>query len=523
MRLLVAALACAFSLQAGELTKRFDLTLERVLSGGEPHYTLDLLAADVIPDDSRVFTNFSGDLSGRYLGALASAGRADVALEMLPALLEHQRPDGSFGNPLSAGGATDDDMARLWGAGRMLVGLVELHQATGDERPLEAARKLGDWLLIQIPRFNADAVRTEFLSGRMATGYICWTQNVEALVALSAVAEDGERYRSAAGQIAAKLERRPGQHVHGWLSTLRGMVHEPKLLARAQAAVHAFAATPDLLPTGSVAEYFLPGLSRDEGCSHADWVRLNLRLAALTGEDAYLEVAEAALFNGFYPNQSAQGGFGHLRFSERGVEGGHEEAWWCCTLHGLRAFRDIRAAAFSETEDGPRYQLPVDGEYLDGELELRAESSLEDDGTSSVTVVRGELTSLDVRQPDWSGPVVFRRNDAAIDDLRNLDPPLETGETLTIEYFPLDRTTDGVEYRGPWILATPADAPAARVRLADRTWNSPQAAWDFLPAERPLPVQRESRLPRLLKLGLFAALAAALLLYSLHLTGRRSD
>lgn len=523
MRLLVASLACACALHGGELSKRYDLTLERVLAGGEPRYTVDLLAADVIPDDSRVFTNFSGDLSGRYLGALASAGHGDKALDILPELLEHQRPDGSFGNPLSPSGATDDDMARLWGAGRMLVGLVELHQATEDQRALEAAAKLGDWLLTQTPRFNADAVRAEFLSGRMATGYICWTQNVEALVALGTVAEDGSRYVAAAREIAATLDRRPGQHVHGWLSTLRGMVLEPSLLPSAMAAVGTFTATPDLLPTGSVAEYFLPGLSRDEGCSHADWVRLNLRLASLTGDDAYLESAEAALFNGFYPNQSAQGGFGHLRFSQRGVEGGHEEAWWCCTLHGLRAFSEIRAAAFSTVDGAPQYQLPVDGPYSNQDLELRADSTLEEDETASVTVVRGELAALDVRQPEWSGPLTLTRGGEAIGDPLNLDPPLEAGETLTIHYSPLDRTIDGIQYRGPWILATPADAPAARVRLADRTWRSPEAEWSFLPAERSLPVQRESRLPRLLRLGLYAALAAALLLYSLHLTGRRSS
>ena len=42
---------------AGDLTDRFELTLERVLDGGPPHYTPDLLLADVIPRDIRRFTN----------------------------------------------------------------------------------------------------------------------------------------------------------------------------------------------------------------------------------------------------------------------------------------------------------------------------------------------------------------------------------------------------------------------------------------------------------------------------------
>lgn len=520
MKLVFWLLLSASIAWGGELTRRYELTLERVLQGGDPRYDLDLLAADVIPDDSRVFTNFSGDLSGRYLGALVSAGRSAEALAVLPKLLEHQRPDGRFGNPLSPDGATDDDMARLWGAGRMLVGLAELYQATEDPRALEAAVKLGDWLLAQASRFNAEPVRTEFYSGRMATGYICWTQNVEALALLAEIdPEHADRYLAAAREIAAMLERRPGQHVHGWLTTLRGMARMPSLLASARTSVAEFAKTDDLLPMGSVSEYFQPGLSRDEGCAHADWVRLNLQL----GGDQRLATAEAALFNGFYPNQSSSGGFGHLKFSARGIEPGHEEAWWCCTLHGLRAFREIRAAAFSNQDGTPRYRLPVDGRYADDALELQADSTLEDDSRVTIQVLSGKLTGLAVRQPEWSGPLRFERAEETVDDPAVLDPPLQPDESLVIVYDPLERTVDGVEYLGPWILAAPMDAPGSRVRLADRTWQEPEVEWRFLPAERALPIQQESRLPRLLRLGLYAALAAALLLYSIHLTGRRSD
>lgn len=522
MRLLLAALVCVAALQGGELTRRYELTLERVLSGGEPRYTADLLTADVIPNDSRVFTNFSGDLSGRYLGALASAGRADKALELLPALLAHQRPDGSFGHPLSANGATDDDMARLWGAGRMLVGLVELYEATGDAKALDGARRLGDWLLVQAPRFNDEQVRAEFLSGRMATGYICWTQNVEGLLKLAELWPDDGRYSETAQRIAATLERRPGQHVHGWLTTLRGMVETPLLSPVARQAVAAFSLTPDLLPTGSVAEYFLPGLSRDEGCSHADWVRLNLSLAAKTGESRYLESAESALFNGFYPNQSARGGFGHRRFSQHGIEGGHEEAWWCCTLHGLRAFRDIQESVFARVGDRLRYQLPVDGVYRGAELELEADSTLEADGRVTAVVVRGQLAGLDVRQPAWSGALRFERDGQAISTVGTLDPPLAPGERLTIEYSPIDRSVDGVEYHGPWILAVPADPRAERQRLADLTWREPQVEWSFLPEGQALPIQQESRRPFGLQWVFYAALATVLLGFLLRVAVRRS-
>lgn len=115
--LLLAAHALAI---AGELTDRFDLALKRVLYGGPPHYTESFLLAGVIPEDTRRFTNFSGDLSGRYLGALAISrlwrDDAGAPLEgLLSAILEHQKPDGHFGDPMGRLAIKDDAMARLWG------------------------------------------------------------------------------------------------------------------------------------------------------------------------------------------------------------------------------------------------------------------------------------------------------------------------------------------------------------------------------------------------------------------------
>ena len=521
MRLIGLVVISATVCGAGELTRRFELTLDRVLRGGGPAYDIPLLTADVIPNDSRVFTNFSGDLSGRYLGALASAGQTDQALEVLPHLLLHQRPDGSFGNPLSPSGATEDDMARLWGAGRMLVGLVELHRASGDERAIGAALRLGEWLIRQAPRFNSDLVQQQFAEGKLAVGYICWTQNVEALALLADALpeEESARFRSAAESIAERIERRPGQHTHGWLTSMRGLLSLPARLPTAQWSE--FAASGDLLPHGTVSEYFPPGLARDEGCSHADWVRWNL---AMPPEDRYLEAAEKALYNGFYPNQSSSGGFGHLTFTPLGFAPGHEEAWWCCTLHGLRTFRDIRKAAFSRTGDGGvRYQLPVDGEIAleteEGPFLARADSTLEADDTVRIEIVEGAIDGFSVRQPSWSGPLVFELNEDPLPELTGAR--LDAGDRLTVTYAPQERTVDGIEYQGPWIMATPSGRAGTRVRLADRTWASPDVEWRFLPDEQPLPLAGKAGASRVLRVVFPAAAIAGLLLWSLLWRGRK--
>jgi DUF1680 family protein len=199
--------ACALAV-AGELTARFDLTLKRVLHGGPPQYTEPFLLADVVPHDTRRFTNFSGDLSGRYLGALAiSRPRRDEAgapLEgFISAILEHQKSDGHFGDPMGRLAIEDDDMARLWGNGRLLIGLLEYYRETPRPEVLQAARALGDFLIAVAPRFNDAAVERAYSQRKFAVGYVCWTQNIEGLVALSRESKD-RRYLELAARMAER-------------------------------------------------------------------------------------------------------------------------------------------------------------------------------------------------------------------------------------------------------------------------------------------------------------------------------
>jgi len=115
---------------ATPLHDRYQLTLQRVLSGNSPAYTEEFLLEDVRPIAGRRFTEYSGDVSGRYIGALATAARVyrtpfpnlDALVAKVIAL---QKPDGYFGSAFHYEKPTDLDMALLWGNGRLLVGLIE--------------------------------------------------------------------------------------------------------------------------------------------------------------------------------------------------------------------------------------------------------------------------------------------------------------------------------------------------------------------------------------------------------------
>ena len=91
-------------LAGDDLTARYELTLDRVVHGGPPVFTDDFVLADAVPQHVRRFTEFSGDVSGRYIGALAVAeqfsGKNFPELDrVVGKLVKLQQADGHFGDP----------------------------------------------------------------------------------------------------------------------------------------------------------------------------------------------------------------------------------------------------------------------------------------------------------------------------------------------------------------------------------------------------------------------------------------
>ena len=478
MRALVASFLLIFCgpLFADDFSRRFELALARVLHGKSPAYTDELLLADVIPRHVRRFTNFSGDLSGRYIGAVAAAARYTdrrfasldrVALE----ILRHQKPDGHFGDPMSDSGVETDDMARLWGNGRLLIGLLEYHRLNPRPDVLAAARRIGDFLVSVAPVYNSDAVRRRYSSKHFAVGYICWTQNIEGLVELYRVTGSA-RYRELAQQMAARVTRHPAQHSHGFLSSLRGIVElfkatgDQSYLEQAEREWKGIGESRNLLIQGAIPEAFYPHIQRDEGCSHADWVRLSLELWRLTGKRQYLKQAELSLLNGFSFNQFPSGDFGHHILEENGVGYGGVRAWWCCTLHGLRAFPDIAAAAFHSEEGVVFYDLPIDSRADADGWRILADSSLALDGTVRLEVVEadGRIGTLAIRRPDWATAMEASVDGRPVpvevqDEYLRLTRAWNTGESVQVRYRMETRLVHHPEranqvalFHGPWLL-----------------------------------------------------------------------
>lgn len=503
----------------GEFSKRLAMSYDRLAEQTVvPHFTAEFILADVTlnPDTPRRFYNFSGDLSGRYIEVMSlfpeqnNAGRPSAVdlHELVGKLIRHQRPDGRFGRTdltFTADEIADQHMALLWGNGRLLVGLTTYfqrggHPQHGNDAVLNAARQLGDFLLKTYKACSAPEVRLR-LEGLGAFGFICFTQLNEGLVLLTRCTGNAE-YAAFAAEIYPLLPPRGDQHSHGYLTTLRGVVMQyevtgdPKHLDFALTKYRELLESPDFLVWGGVKEYFgeKPLENRDEGCSEADFLRLSLQLFAATKDPFYLEKAEVCLFNALYFNQYSTGDFGHHHCDAEGFgfrPNYRHCSWWCCTMHGLRAFYDVQQAALRPDGDDLALDLFLDGRF---ETEKATVTIRKNGATYNLTVQpkTPEPFGLNVRIPTWVTGYTYQLNGNLI------SPPVANGYAriecsgITSDYLsielayrltlrsealqevPFDAMTDTPAklalFCGPYLLAGDDQADAAFV--AEPLWEN---------------------------------------------------
>ena len=297
---------------AGDLARRIDLTARRLTSTGVPAYTEDVVLADVTLDARRRFWNFSGDLSGRWVDALAALPPADRSpadiAPLVAKLLAQQRPDGRFGRTdlaFTAAETGTEHMALLWGNGRLLVGLMAYWQATRDAAVLAAARRLAAFLLTVREATKAPEVMAR-VEGQGAFGFICFTQLAEGLAharrGRPATAVRGGRARDRPAPAAARRaalprlpldaarrrdpprgrgrRRRCSRSRSGSTASSSARATTRSTAASWSTSAGATPRTRRRSPPRRAASGAFP---RNEGCGLADFVRLSLQLAPSDG------------------------------------------------------------------------------------------------------------------------------------------------------------------------------------------------------------------------------------------------
>ena len=405
-------------------------------------FNTNFVLADVNFNMKRWFTNFSGDISGRFIEVCSSSKCADLPSpsfleDVIDKITQYQKADGHFGVDVNWWGEIDlvnstdrtDFMPILWGNGRLLLGLVAAWNTFHKEAVLNAAKKLGDFYInTVVPRFCDPKRFDEYnvQSAGYAAAYVtCVYEGMEGLVQLYRTTRE-KKYLDCVVTMAdfhEKFDALPVGHSHGSLSEHEGlmMIYEetgdPKYLARVEKRWEDAVNGGYVNVCGSILEKFwVTGYDRDEGCTEADWLRVNLMLWRSTGKDKYLDMAERLLYNGYAANQWPNGAFGHrgLGIDDKGPFSYQEyvaESVWCCSFHCPMGLYDLKRYMAVAKEGKLRmnfaaeFTAPV---TVNGQA-WTITSTAQPDGSYSVHFdgPAGASVPFEVRTPGWASKVTI--------------------------------------------------------------------------------------------------------------------
>lgn len=504
-----------------------------------PPYTSDWLLADVSFKVNRIFTNYSGDVSGRFI-ELAALTRPPT--EWSPATLkpvldnvaQFQKADGHFGLDLDLAQPMkklSPPIPMLWGNARLLVGLVTAAREFQRSDLLAAARRLGDFYVTSTNVFCSPLRETELrATGTGGDGYTCcYFPAIEGLAMLYRATGDG-RYLQQARRMAEwfkKFDALPTDHSHGNLCAWRGILelyaitgdraYLDRALAKWQTAMHG----GYVWPLGGVGEHWYVFHSGDEGCSESDWLRFNLDLWRFTGETRFLDTAERLLLNQYPANQCANGGYGWRHFDGDaagpvGTRGPVDEWNFCCSFHGPLGLHYLKAYLAAGSERGVFINFPFDfsagvkagaGQWKvavrtqagAGQNQRECEVELH-----PANRAKSARTTLWLRKPDWATAVKVTTASGAVLPLsiepgyvrlereftigEKLRVTFETGlraerrrfQPIALEPGRITRLRDVAVLAGPEILfATPAPA-SGRLALLATVDSAGKLGWPAL-------------------------------------------
>jgi hypothetical protein len=336
--------------QLGDSQWRFRLGLVRQRTRTYPLDSMDFIMMDLErPDLCHRHAHWcTGDLTGRLLEFLAYADGVDGVheprmQELFERILRQQRPSGLIGRHAARpkAEAPEDDPAS--GVPRLLPGLIRYYDLTGDARALDAAVGMARFTLSRKDQWRANMRRK---GGRAIEAWV-----TEPMAMLYGVTKD-KAYLDFVGLIEECLESpEKGAHAHGFLATLRGLqvaalvtgdkAWNTKVERFRQTIIEKHYEMPD----GGVPEVFPPG-HRNEGCTIADWIMVNLNAGLISGDDGAYAKAEHSLWNGFAFNQWITGCFGAREITAAGYGVRHlEECVWCCLHNGGLAMAEFARQA----------------------------------------------------------------------------------------------------------------------------------------------------------------------------------
>jgi len=394
----------------------------------DPFLSLPWLRADLSLELDRIFTNYSGDISGRYLEMASIVSGGDTTMfpnyfELLNEIPGLQRADGHFGEPVidwDKPADLDLDIGRakylptLWGNSRIMCGLVEAYKVTHNPKLLESAERLfrfyqkltehltdpeqvAGFTGISVEKIrehlpDSDGRNITVIDGYDATfagGYVtCYFPIIEGLVKLYQITGNKEQLELAEriADFYRIFDVLNTTHAHGMLCCYYGFLllyqetGRQEYLDRAIERWNAMIDGGYVNALGGIPEGIRLLFNRDEGCAESDWLRFNLKLFEITQNVKYLAIIDRLIHNHYRINQWNSGCFGHrdLFCDTRGTCGIDRcvhEAVWCCIYHGTLGFHYLKQWLCSLNPDLLSVYFAMDFES-EPEPGVKLESSL---------------------------------------------------------------------------------------------------------------------------------------------------
>lgn len=346
----------------------FRIGLARARTAAYPMDSMDFILMDLErpAGRSRHAHWCAGDLTGRLLEFLSCSDGIDGTRDarigpLLDRILKQRRPSGILGRYAASPVERPPEEDPLAGANRLFCGLIRCFDLTGDARAIEAAEGMAGRLWSVRDGWRE---RLKSSGGRFIEAWVS-----EPFARLYALTRD-PRWLEFCGMIREHLGTcEAGCHAHGFMSTLRGLQ-----VAALVTGDRSWNDKPEQnrrlviekrfeMPDGCTPEAF-PRSARNEGCSIADWLMLNLNAGLILGDDAAYEKAERIFWNALAFNQWITGCFGHRGLTANGYGLNlMEEAWWCCVHEAGMAMTDYARHAVTFRDGAVRVNLLVPGRF----------------------------------------------------------------------------------------------------------------------------------------------------------------
>jgi len=310
----------------------------------------------------------AGDLTGRILEFTSCAENIDsenypCIKELFERIIRTSRKSGLIGNlaPDFRDNVLPEDRLDS-GCHRLFNGLVKYYEYSNDYRALEAAIKLGDYYV----NHKEDWIKAH--KDCKLPGIDMWI--TEPLAGLYKYTNDS-KYLDMIKTIVSPIKEFENCHTHGFLTTLRGMQlaylysNDPFFNELPEKVRKIISNEYYEMADGCMPETFTQTRNgRNEGCSIADWLMLNLNAAMINDDSKLYEKAEHILWNALFFNQFINGSFGHRDLMEYGYKMGPiSECWWCCCENAGMAMTEYARHAVTLKDNTLNINLLVSGEF----------------------------------------------------------------------------------------------------------------------------------------------------------------